>query len=40
MAKYNYNKNAFNEIVTEEDAYWLGFLLADGYIGGGSKPFV
>lgn len=38
--KYIYNKNAFNEIATEEDAYWLGFLLADGYISGGEKPFV
>lgn len=27
-----YNRNAFNEIKTEEDAYWLGFILADGYI--------
>ena len=40
MAKYNYNKNAFEKIISEEDAYWLGFLLADGYIGGGSKPFL
>lgn len=40
MAKYNYNKNAFNKILTEEDAYWLGFLLADGYISGGTKPFI
>lgn len=38
--KYSYNKNAFNTIQTEEDAYWLGFLLADGYIGGGNKPFL
>ena len=37
--RYNYNKNAFNKIQTEEDAYWLGFILADGYIGGGKKPF-
>lgn len=38
--KYNYNKNSFNEIITEQDAYWLGFLLADGYISDGAKPFV
>lgn len=38
--KYNYNKNAFNRIETEEDAYWLGFLLADGYVSGGIKPFI
>jgi hypothetical protein len=38
--KYSYNKNAFNKILTEQDAYWLGFLLADGYISDGKKPFV
>lgn len=39
--KYTYNKNAFNQILSEEDAYWLGFLLADGYISKkGTKPFV
>jgi hypothetical protein len=27
-----FNRNAFNEIKTEQDAYWLGFLLADGYV--------
>lgn len=26
------NRNVFNEISTEEDAYFLGLLLADGYI--------
>lgn len=30
--KYSNNQNAFNEILTEEDAYWLGFITADGYI--------
>ena len=30
--KRMYNKNAFSEIKTEEDAYWLGFLTADGYV--------
>ena len=28
----NMNENAFEEIKTEEQAYWLGFLYADGYI--------
>ena len=27
-----FNRNAFDEINTEEDAYWLGFILADGYL--------
>ena len=27
-----FNRNAFNKIESEEDAYWLGFILADGYI--------
>lgn len=30
--KYNNNQNAFDVIKTEEDAYWLGFITADGYI--------
>lgn len=28
----NFNRNAFDKIETEADAYWLGFILADGYI--------
>ena len=28
----NFNRNLFKTIETEEDAYWLGFILADGYI--------
>lgn len=31
--KYTHNTNAFKSIETEEQAYWLGFLYADGYIG-------
>lgn len=27
-----YNRKAFTDISTEEQAYWLGFILADGYI--------
>lgn len=30
--KYHCNDNAFSNIRTEEQAYWLGFLLADGCI--------
>ena len=30
--KYNYNTDIFKQIDTEEKAYWLGFLYADGYI--------
>lgn len=31
--KYSYNENYFNVIDTEEKAYWLGFIAADGSIG-------
>lgn len=30
--KYNVNHDYFDEIDTEEKAYWLGFIYADGYI--------
>ena len=30
--KYERNENAFEQIETEEQAYWLGFILADGCI--------
>ena len=30
--RYNVNHNYFDLIDTEEKAYWLGFLFADGYI--------
>lgn len=30
--KYNINNNRFKKIQSEEEAYWLGFLMADGYI--------
>ena len=32
MSEYNYNEKFFEQIDTEEKAYWLGFLYADGYI--------
>ncbi len=31
-SKYTYNSGFFEEIDTEEKAYWLGFIYADGYI--------
>ena len=27
-----FNENVFDSIDTEEKAYWLGFIFADGYI--------
>lgn len=39
--KYNYNRGYFQDIDTEEKAYWLGFLYADGCVharkGGGYR---
>ena len=32
MSKYYYNENYFKKIDTNEKAYWLGFLYADGCI--------
>lgn len=32
LQKYSYNENYFKTIDTEEKAYWLGFLAADGAI--------
>ena len=32
MSKYKYNKDYFEKINTQEKAYWLGFLYADGCI--------
>lgn len=29
---YSYDRNKFKKIMTEDDAYWLGFLYADGYV--------
>ncbi|HLO11127.1 MAG TPA: LAGLIDADG family homing endonuclease [Pseudoneobacillus sp.] len=35
--KDNYNESYFENIDTEDKAYWLGFLYADGYIVGKQK---
>ena len=32
IIKYGNNLNFFNKIDTEEKAYWLGFIYADGYV--------
>ena len=32
-SKYTVNYNFFDVVDTEEKAYWLGFLYADGYVG-------
>lgn len=36
--KYNYNYDYFKEINTEEKAYWLGFIYADGSVGVDPRP--
>jgi len=30
VKKYNYDESIFSDIKTEEEAYWLGFIMADG----------
>lgn len=35
--KYSFNENIFSEIDTEEKAYWLGFLYADGNVQLGDR---
>lgn len=34
--KYEVDESIFEEINTEEKAYWLGFIAADGYVSGGN----
>lgn len=36
-SKYKKNENIFEDINTQEKAYWLGFLYADGYISGSKR---
>lgn len=38
-SKYSVNENYFDEIDSEEKAYWLGFLLADGCVRTNSNMF-
>lgn len=35
--KYAHNETFFSSIITEEQAYWLGFIAADGYISSENK---
>ena len=35
--RYKYDKNKFKTISTEEDAYWLGFITADGCLIGNER---
>ena len=35
--KYSYNENYFETIDSEDKAYWLGFIYADGYVSCGTK---
>lgn len=37
--KYTHDYNFFKNIDTEEKAYWLGFMFADGYIVNKSKTY-
>lgn len=39
QSKYSYDKTIFTKIDTDEKAYWLGFLYADGYIGKNTVEF-
>lgn len=37
--KYHFNEDYFESIDTEEKAYWLGFLYADGYVNSQKTSF-
>lgn len=37
MIKYHVNINKFSKISSEESAYWLGFLYADGCMSEDSR---
>lgn len=37
--KYKFNENYFETIDSEEKAYWLGFLYADGYVNSQKSSF-
>lgn len=38
-SRYYFNEKFFNKIDTEEKAYWLGFLMADGYISKNNNSY-
>lgn len=38
--KYTLNENYFNKTLTEEQAYWLGFIMADGCISRGRSLMI
>ena len=37
--KYQVNEFFFDEIDSEEKAYWLGFIYADGYVNTNGNKF-
>lgn len=40
LAKYKYDENYFELIDTEEKAYWLGFICADGFLSSTRKHVI
>ena len=40
LKKYTANYNFFEKIDTEEKAYWLGFIAADGHVSRGDQVII